>query len=210
LIRKTAPKEWVDYLNGKGQEPEPSEVYIYCTKGIRQKLFKDVYAEKSGNGPLFYCDAKDHDGWSEPLNGKVVAKFTLREVEKFDFISDREYLNDIEKYNAEIRKHNAICKKSCMSTVEMVCYLDTKCLGTSNPNGMIGYAWHISDLVIFDKPMELSNFIPREWDKCMRKDRNGLYQCHKCPYGDKVLGICKWKPLTKAPRGWQYVEAPRC
>ena len=185
-VRKTAPKCEL-----------PIDVYIYCTQG------KYLFAP---NGYNEHWWVQKYFGGESEYNKKVVAKFTLREVEKFDFISDRKYEDNPLKYNEEIRKHNRICREACLSAVDVVCYLDTKCLGSDNPSGMIGYAWHISDLVIFDRPRELSEFIPPKWDKCGVKDKNGLYQCNKCPYADWANIQCKRKPLTKAPESWCYME----
>ena len=74
-----------------------------------------------------------------------------------------------------------------------------------------GYAWHISDLVIYDKPKELSEFrsICREYDK----ERPG---CGGCDYyyseSNESVGfyeecLCNgMKPLTRPPQSWCYVK----
>lgn len=56
-------------------------------------------------------------------------------------------------------------------------------------NGKEGYGWHISNLVIYDKPKNLSNF-------------------HR-PCDSRCVGICEFgcvRTLTKAPQSWCYVE----
>ena len=169
-IRKTMPK--CDL---------PIDVYIYCTKDKNKLVIGDSPFREEKE----YSVCKNNialNGTELPvLNGHVVAKFTLNKVERFDFISERKYLNDIEKYNVEIRKHNIIYKKSCMSAVDVVCYLDTKCLGTDNPDGMIGYAWHIDNLVIFDRPKELGEFC----------------NCDKYPYT---------RYISRPFQSWGYIE----
>ena len=62
-----------------------------------------------------------------------------------------------------------------------------------------GFGWHISDLKIYDKPKELSEFrLP-------------------CPYGDLPCGVCEYvgvnstgfvcdNKITKAPQSWGYCE----
>lgn len=178
-IRKTAPKDWVDYLSGKTKiKPEPSLVYIYCTKGkpyltyekhVQEYILCDTIEELGKHGNVAsptdnLCALQD---WGVATNGHIVAKFTLREVEKFDFISEQKYKDNTLKYNEEIRKHIRICKEACMSAANVVLYLDTKCLGINNSSGMIGYAWHISDLQIFYEPRELSDLglkrAPQSW-----------------------------------------------
>lgn len=162
-IRKTAPK--CDL---------PVDVCIYCTephaKEVLSLFVTEIRPYVDGRACEF-IERKRVDNpnmrWSI-CNGKVVAKFTLREVEKIDFISEIKYEGDalkgnVLKYNEEIRKHNRICKEACMMPFEVVRYLDTKCLGSDNPSGMIGYVWHISDLVIFDEPKTLSKHPPQSW-----------------------------------------------
>ncbi len=54
--------------------------------------------------------------------------------------------------------------------------------------------WHISDLVIYDKPLELRDFI----------------QCHKCDYYpfciDHELSCSGKHKITRPPQSWCYVE----
>ena len=88
------------------------------------------------------------------LNGKIVAECDF-EVEEIDFASERFYENDIEKYNIEINKQNELLKRSCLTATQIVCYLDKK--GKEQTN-LKGYAIHIKNLHIFDKPRELSDF----------------------------------------------------
>jgi predicted transcriptional regulator len=73
------------------------------------------------------------------------------------------------------------------------------------------YGWHISDLKIYDKPKELSEFYSAKWDiPCENKKRgfnmdfcmayeNGSHFC-------KELN-CDKKRLTRPPQSWCYVES---
>ena len=169
-IRKTAPKEWTDYLSGKtAKKPEPMFVYIYCTKG-------------------------DYIGRiSKKYVGKVVARFTLNEVEeikhriKFGII-----LTTYSTYETATFPLNPLCDISCLTYEELDYYL----------KGERGYAWYISDLGIFGEPKELNEFYTLKCNQkkrpCNIKDVFGAEECHR---------ICKMcKPLTKAPQSWCYVE----
>lgn len=106
----------------------PIDVYIYCTKS-------DIKG------------ARENFAFEEFNRlGRVVAKFTLRKIEE---ISNRED-NDDEGfliYETSLDM-DGLLKASC---------LDYKALEKYLLDGK-GYAWHISDLVIFDKPSELGNF----------------------------------------------------
>lgn len=51
-------------------------------------------------------------------------------------------------------------------------------------NGVKGYCWHISNLIIYDEPKELSEFE-------IKKDCGGYF---------------KWHKLSRPPQSWCYVE----
>ncbi len=124
LARKKFPKDYVGW------------VYIYCTKGGKY-LFKDIYAEKNGEGKLYYVDDKEHDSWSQQLNGKVVARFWCNKVEEIKW----------ELPNKLIFPKNMLAN-ACLSGEELYKYLGEKG----------GYAIHIDDLKIFDEPKEINEF----------------------------------------------------
>ena len=62
------------------------------------------------------------------------------------------------------------------------------------------YGWHISDLKIYDKPRELSEFYV--WKKCNSCRETG-YESTACMYDEdcKVPAI-----ITRPPQSWMYVE----
>lgn len=137
----------------------PIEVYIYCTKE-KGSHYNCRLLRK-------YCDKYMIDTIDYPtpkpyLNGKVVAKFTLNKVEKIE-----------EALVGDIRKN------ACLSEKELLDYLFNK----------TGFAWHIDNLVVFDKPKELFNF---EHEKVVEDYFRGTAR--------------KLVLLTKAPQSWCYVE----
>ena len=163
-IRKTMPK--CDL---------PIDVYIYCTKDN-----SDGYLYYSFGKTIFhdkYVLIKEYDKRCIIGNGKVVAKFTLNKVELIRPIALGSFLKTSTLENKEI------IDKSCLTENEIRKYLTT----------MYGYAWHIDDLVIFDKPKELNEFSIR----CLKADVkfNGVK--------GKMLA---YKQLTKAPQSWQFIE----
>lgn len=69
------------------------------------------------------------------------------------------------------------------------------------------FGWHISDLKIYDKPKELSDFIsPSKVKKCVDYCINGI--CSNLGYEELCGAIrrCEYKKLTRPPQSWQYVE----
>lgn len=78
------------------------------------------------------------------------------------------------------------CDKACMTLKEAVDYGKGKKL----------YAWHISDLKIYDKPKELREF--------RKPCKINLPMCDRCEYYSTWNGRCE--NITRAPQGWCYVE----
>lgn len=91
------------------------------------------------------------------------------------------------------------------------------------------YGWHISDLIIYDKPKELSEFYVIDKDKlkeCPYRERIcqnleftngnyllGGYSCSKTKEPDfDDIDFCRggcadvFKPLTRPPQSWCYAE----
>ena len=69
------------------------------------------------------------------------------------------------------------------------------------------FGWHISDLKIYDKPKELSDFISlSKVKKCVDYCINGI--CSNLGYEELCGAIrrCEYKKLTRPPQSWQYVE----
>lgn len=117
--------------------------------------------------------------------GKVIGEFICDEVEKFSVGSLR--CDDIEKL-------------ACLSYREMINYF-YKPEELDGKTSKMGYAWHISDLKIYDKPRELFEF----GRKC---DYTSEIHCRDCLIlgdWDSCCGVM-CKPLTRPPQSWQYVE----
>ncbi len=167
--------EWVaKILNGKKtieirkSMPKcdlPIDVYIYCTKG------KDLMFYNGSQYMVAYGTIKEKR--NHKYNGKVVAKFTLNKVEKILEHITNTYMS----YCTNSLNCDEFFKKSCLTIDELEDYLNWN-------NG--GYAWHISNLEIFDEPKELGEF---------RK----YYRSKGYPQNQS------WY-LTKAPQSWCYCE----
>ena len=88
-------------------------------------------------------------------------------------------------------------KEMCLANKDLIEY------GKGRPL----YGWHISDLKIYDKPKELSDFIsPSKVKKCVDYCINGI--CSNLGYEELCGAIrrCEYKKLTRPPQSWQYVE----
>ena len=150
----------------------PFKVYIYCTKEKR----KDDFITISGAFGLIRCPecaiynrAKEYDG-----NGKVIGEFVCDRIDEF-IPTD---------HGVKCKRFTAL-HETRLTVKEMREYLQEK----------TGYGWHISDLKIYDKPKELSEF----FHAC--KQPNGT-DCSKCI--DRKEKTCY--SLKRPPQSWCYVE----
>ena len=183
-VRKTAPQE------------VPFKCYIYCTKPKKWFRFSSWgYASdeclwlsngkvKMCNGFEFWADGKEY----EPLCCKVIGEFVCDNVYPIKNQGGRFVVA-----NEEQSVTNEIARQSCLDYDDMVSYFGNK----------DGFGWHISDLKIYDKPKELSDFY-RECEKPCKPNK-GKILCITTK--SLKMNGCNGKiPLTRAPQSWQYVE----
>lgn len=161
---------------------ESFKCYIYCTSA-------KPYLYKEANPPFelfFDSELYKGKGYDDRLfSGKVVG----------EFVCDR--IDEIYQCNSGWVKENA-----CISKDEFFDYLGIP-RGTHFGYDKKAYAWHISDLKIYDKPKELSEFErPCTYKgicySCKRFRPNGIPS--PAPYG-----FCDTK-ITRAPQSYMYVE----
>lgn len=179
-VRKTRPK----------LEP-PFKCYIYCTKPSKayqticgcMVLNSDELYRHPRKG-IKYGDsielmAEDDYTKDNFLNGKVIGEFTCDSIFPISF-----YASDVSFFDTE---PTLPVPGTCLTDKEIAEYLG---------NGKTGYGWHISDLVIYDKPKELSEFK----GVC---NRTYCYQnCEKystCRASGKYI-------ISRPPQQWMYVE----
>lgn len=114
-----------------------------------------------------------------------------------EFICDK-----TERFNVGSLRSDDIEKLACLSYNEMINYfykpeeLDGKTVKQ-------GFAWHISDLKIYDKPKELSEFYRICKNPCKPSTEKILCLTTKSL---KMNGYDGKIPLTRPPQSWQYVE----
>ena len=168
-------KKTVEVRKTKPKLETPFKVYIYCTK----KKNEDEYGKT-----LVFCE--DDDGVCEengkrfsPLEtGKVIGEFVCNEVVEFKNYCDSPWYDDafMETFNL-----------SCVGYEELALYLGKK---------DFGYGWHISDLVIYEEPKALSEFI---------KLCNHANDCCTCDRYDYIGHKC-YNEIKRPPQSWCYVE----
>ena len=186
LVSKTAPKCEV-----------PFKCYIYATKkkhliAIFKKgeyIFSDDHSFGKFDENIF---VKDNHRWQ----GKVIGEFICDKVfllhpYTYDRGSaDLERRKFIQTFEGS-SKENEILAATCLTQDEMFDYIGA---------GNYGYGWHISDLKIYGKPKELSEFYTKK--TCNSCKKSG-YESTACMYDED----CKVPmPITSAPSNWCYVE----
>lgn len=136
-----------------------------------------VYATKSGDRIILKND-KVYE-ISKSLTGKVVGEFIC------DKIIDEFSVEHLTPYGL---------KCTCLTKDELNAYLGNK----------DGYGWHISDIKIYDKPKEISEF-KRECDGyCFTPSKVCIKVKNK--QSDVWANCNRLLTLTRPPQSWQYVE----
>lgn len=145
IMLSTQPKWVAKIMNGEKtieiRKRFPKDfvgwVYIYVTNG------KDILC-RYYDGHWFTTRDRNNN-WKRYLNGKVVARFWGDKVEEIKYHNRQELIRFYSKGN----EHQYLwLKETCLTFDELDNYL----------KGKNGYAIHISQLEIFDKPKELSEF----------------------------------------------------
>lgn len=171
-VRKTAPQE------------VPFKAYIY--------------ESRNGGHRCKHCNEKDSCYSYAPKNvgcyngrGKVIGEFICDRIEMVNAkCSD---------YGIDLFYHDCLTN-GCLTEREIEKYFNVpedKDLRAMKGNG---YVWNISDLKIYDKPRELSEFYTKK--KCNSCKKSG-YESTACMYDED----CKVPmSITRAPQSWQYIE----
>ena len=183
-------KKTIEVRKTKPKLETPFKCYIYCTKakeffsigGGVYAAFDELYRLPSGEikfGDSFelaadWAEKYDKDNF---LNGKVIGEFVCDDVAKI--IKDGSHFIAEGRSEAET---NRIARLSCLDFDDMNKYLGEIC----------GYAWHISDLVIYDKPKDLSEF---------------SNESSRLEFSNTEDGFpLKWSGMKRPPQSWCYVE----
>ena len=165
----------------------PFTVYVYQTK---IKLKVKNWQEN------FQSIVFTPNGGVEEGNGKVIGSFVCDRI-----ICCQAYYDDSGKKHLT-NLFGVDTSKICLSELEIFDYI----IGKDKKDG-IGWLWHITDLKIYDKPKELSDFSKYGYkylggccvnNNCKNYVYNGYYQPPEC----KIDGCF----LKRPPQSWCYVE----
>lgn len=197
-------KKTIEVRKTKPKLDTPFKVYIYCTKskeffthgGIRETL-DDLYRLPSveikyGYSGELMCYSEDGYDENNFLNGKVIGEFVCKAILPISITySDPNSSVALREFPF-----------TCLTDKEIMYYLG---------NGKVGYGWCISDLAIYDKPKELSEF--RTLCKYRNDDGSCQYtkvecDCVKFDFNPdcsvNLAECCDY--ITRPPQSWCYVE----
>lgn len=112
--------------------------------------------------------------------GKVIGEFICDKIYRIKNLDTRFLIDNDERLT------NEIANVSCLYFKDMKNYLGSK----------DGYAWHITDLVIYDEPKLLEKF----FKPCGDCDKKGTMRC------TEEITPCRATKITRPPQSWCYVE----
>lgn len=166
-------KKTLEVRKNRPKLETPFKCYIYCTYG------KGLIERSDPFLPNMLIEQKvtKEKTWGNCCNGNVIGEFVCDDCS----LLTKAHYGYIEQYG-------------CLSRDALNTYMGISGRELSYSDGC--YGWHIYDLVIYDKPKELSEF----------------KQCHKCPYGDyencnQHEYSCNGDYRMKCPpQSWCYVE----
>lgn len=148
----------------------PFRVYIYCTKG-------------NPNDPHQRLETHATNGKIKLANGTVFAEFIC---DRITTTAVWRLLDKTGKCAKRTDEEKEFPELACLTIPEIREY--------AGSNQRIVYGWHISDLVIYDEPKPLGDFLrcTYPWD------------CGFCYQYDDAEMVCKKKLIP--PQSWCYVE----
>ena len=164
----------------------PFKCYIYCTLGKPKDSHKLLEIHGS-------------DGKIRKANGMVIGEFVCDKITCLGNVATDQWkclLGSTHEYLKRIVTRNA-----CLTEDELLAYRGK-------------YGWHISDLVIYDRPQELNRFVVEGDCDCMNCRKcswfnrgNGYNVEDDCDLGyENIYRKKSLKPLFRPPQSWCYVE----
>lgn len=172
-------KKTVEVRKTRPKLETPFKVYIYCTSQGSNEFFQSL---KNRLGEYEALSKWNRENWGIK-KGKVIGEFVCDEITV-----------------AKLGNYCALPKsKTLIDALDLMDYADDKTL----------YGWHISDLVIYNEPMELC------WcyNDCEQYDCNrdcpyfyventpNCYECG-CMVDEKI-------PIQRPPQSWRYIDGVR-
>lgn len=200
-------KKTVDVRKTRPKIETPFKCYIYCTKGTDRLLYFSSNDKVLRTTKSKYINSIERT--CKIFSGKVIGEFVCNKIEIFNI--PHPWLSQLIRQDLR--------KKSCVPFGELYEY--------SNGGKKVLFAWHISELVIYDTPKELQEFVKPGYPKMEELDDALCSYCYRTEYGEKKCYSypggyisCEGRycdeaydkylyneyALIRAPQSWCYVE----
>lgn len=174
-----AGKKTIEVRKTKPKIETPFKCCIYCT--LPKERFSIGQGNYACSDNLYLCNNKikfgdgfdDFDKETISLNGKVIGEFVCDEIYQYTTCDAKDGV-DI--------SDGEMTRMSCLTKDEIMNY-------ELSPGYFGVFGWHISDLVIYDNPKELSKFANKSSQFIFSND-----------------GVLVYKGMTRPPQSWCYVE----
>lgn len=141
----------------------------------------------------------DRKAYKDRMAGKVIGEFVCDKIDEIHISTELMYEKEVTGFSERTLN---ILNQSCLSYDEIIKYSGFT-LDNYNAQKEYLYAWHISNLIIYDEPKELYEFEkPCPYDE----------ECVLCKYyrngGIYAPPYCDWDEfkLTRPPQSWCYVN----
>lgn len=129
---------------------------------------------------IYQCLPKS--GNRNERDGRVIGEFICDKIDEIDVIDD-EFMTYIQ---VNQKASMFVTQETCLDIDGLQQYLGNKS----------GFGWHISDLIVYDKPKELNEFVKPCNCKCF----------DPCPYYRGKEYECDRPAITRPPQSWCYCE----
>ena len=124
-----------------------------------------------------FKDLGTYSDWIYQNRMRVIGEFVCDRIDDLRYVPTKYYLQ------TAVTWEEMICNSSCLSVDQIKEYAKGKAV----------YGWHISDLKIYDKPKELSEFSTYAPEYTVKDGSK---------YGRVLVN-----PLKRPPQSWCYVES---
>lgn len=175
-------KKTVEVRKTKPKIDVPFKCYIYETQGRTETPFVDEEGHHIFKG-----------------RGQVIGEFLCEKIDVYtydchigyptpQYEGDDSFCDCGEGYWITYKE----IEDSCLTQDELMDY----------GRGDTLFGWHISNLVIYEKPKELSEF-KRVCDGNCQTCKYAVWQTNGCAYEPYIVDC---QPITRPPQSWCYVE----
>ena len=167
------------------------ELRTTCPRDKNWNNLVEIYCSK--NKKSFNQIPKEYQPLMQRFLGKVVGKWLCNKIDSYVAHEDNK-----DYWDLSVKEWEELKKKSCLTIPQILDY-------SEHSDNL--YGWHITDLKIYDKPKELSEF--KKENKCYEQGDLDNMGCWECGGVIQEEGWCdgRCSKITRPPQSWCYVES---